>query len=162
MRATGWVPQIQQDCRLSVPAELFFRATEMGMKAVVVAECGGGAPTHELGHNLGTVWRAMSKDRQNDIDRIFDKEFRQVKPVTKAGFGELAEEYGAEHVKGGKDGVYDLLRYRGDDPKPLPDRNIARHLWKMASTLQLHYLDEVAGFAIMLHGVLTGYRDTIH
>ena len=35
-------------------------------------------------------------------------------------------------------------------------------LWKMASALQLHYLDEVAGFAVMLHGVLTGYRNTIH
>jgi len=32
----------------------------------------------------------------------------------------------------------------------------------MASALQLHYLDEVAGFAVMLHGVLTGYRNTIH
>ena len=160
MHATGWVRQIQQDCRLSVHAELFHRAVEMGMKAVVVAECGGGAPTHELGHNLGTVWRAMSKDRQNDIGRIFDKKFRQAPPASKAGFGELAEEYG----RGGRygNGVYDLLRYRGDDPKPLPDQNIAHHLWKMASTLQLHYVSEVAGFAVMLYGVLTGYRNTIH
>ncbi len=58
--------------------------------------------------------------------------------------------------------MYDLLRYRGDDPKPLPDPNIAHHLWKMASTLQLHYVSEVAGFAVMLHGVLTGNRKTIH
>ena len=54
------------------------------------------------------------------------------------------------------------LCYRGDDPKPLPDPNIAHHLWKMASALQHHYGNEVAGFAVMLHGVLTGYRNTIH
>ena len=58
--------------------------------------------------------------------------------------------------------MYDLLRYRGDDPKPLPDPNIARHLWKMASTLHIHYMKKVAGVAVMLHGVLTGYRNTIH
>lgn len=162
MHATDWVGQIQQDCRLSVHAELFHRAAELGMKAVVVAECGGRVPTHELGHNLGTVWRAVSKDRQREINRIFDREYRQTHPASKASFGALAEAYGAEHVKGGKNGVYDLLRYRGDDPKPLSDPNIAHHLWKMASTLQLHYVSEVAGFTVMLHGVLTGYRNTIH
>ena len=92
MHATGWVRQIQQDCRRSVHAELFHRAAELGMKTVVVAECGGRVPTHELGHNLGTVWRTVSKDRQSEINRIFDREYRQIHPASSASFGELAEE----------------------------------------------------------------------
>jgi hypothetical protein len=48
------------------------------------------------------------------------------------------------------------------DPKPLPDSNIAHYLWSLASPLQLHHVSEVAGFAVMLHGVLAGNRNTIH
>ena len=162
MHTTGWARQILQECRHSVHAELFYRAAEVGMKALVVAESGSRTLTHELGHNLRTVWAQVSEERRCEINRIFDLEYRQGLPASEASFDDLVEEYGAEPVKGGKPGVYNLLRYRGDDPKPLPDPNIARHLWKMASALQLHYMNEVAGFAVMLHGVLTGYRNTIH
>ena len=172
MLSTGWARQILQECRHSVHAELFYRAAEVGMKALVVAEVGMKAlvvaesgsrtSTRTLGHNLRTVWAEVSEERRCEINRIFDLEYRQVLPASEASFDDLVKEYGAEPVKGGKPGVYNLLRYRGDDPKPLPDPNIARHLWKMASALQLHYMNEVAGFAVMLHGVLTGYRNTIH
>ena len=162
MHSTVWTRQILQECRLSVHAELFYRAAEMGMKALVVAESGSRTSTRKLGHNLRKVWAAVSDERRCEINRIFDLEFRQAPPASEVGFDDLVEKYGAKHVKDGRYGVYDLLRYRGDDPKLLPDPNIAHHLWKMASTLQLHYVSKVVGFAVMLHGVLTDYRNTIH
>ena len=162
MHTTSWAQQILQECQHSVHAELFYRAAEMGMKALVVAESGSRTATRKLGHNLRKVWAAVSEERRCEINRIFDLEFRQAPPASEVGFDDLVEKYGAKHVKDGRYGVYDLLRYRGDDPKLLLDPNIARHLWKMASALQCHYMNEVAGFSIMLHGVLTGYRNTIH
>ena len=45
----------------------------------------------------------------------------------------------------------------------LEDRNVYRHLWKMASALLLHCnRGGIAGWAMSVPGALTHFRNTIH
>ena len=155
IRPSGLIRQIQQDCRDSVQAHLFHQAVEVGMKVLLAADRID--DLRKGGHKLGDVWQGVSERRRLAVNRIFDKELKDVPPAS-ASFDALVAQYSK-----GKKGVTGSLRYLGEGRRsPLPDRDIVRHLWKMASALLLYYLCDLAEPAIAAYGVLTDFRDTIH
>ena len=85
-------------------AHLFHQAVEVGMKVLLEADRLDVLHVHKL----GDVWSAVSGHSRLAVNCIFDKEWRDVSPVSPS-FDDLVAQYSKRHKR-----VTENLRYLGD------------------------------------------------